>query len=271
MKTLTSAMIDHCEPYDTPLSLPGDAASERPSFVGQGLRLGAASIFDQAIVSATNFATTLIIARLCSKEEVGVYYLAWTIILFVVAAQGNLISIPYTIYCCRREGQSLASYAGSTLVHQLAISLAAISAILSLTIVFSLGLGPPAMQSVGWVLLCVSPFILMREYTRRFMFAHLNLAAAIVMDISVSCVQLLSLLLLGYYHLLTIPVVYAVMGGACFCTDYLVFFKWSTDSFSIRPLCRRLAGKLEIRQMGFRQPIDRYVFLYSSLVANSCT
>jgi O-antigen/teichoic acid export membrane protein len=214
MKIMPRAMIDYSESYDAPLSVPQDAAQGRLSFFGAGVRLGMASIFDQAVVSATNFATTLIIARLCTKEDVGVYYLGWTLVLFIVAAQGNLISVPYTMYCRRREGQSLASYSGSTLVHQLFTSGLAIFCLSVLTFVFSAGYGPEAMRPVGWVLVCAAPFILLREYARRFLFAHLNLVVAVVMDVSVSCAQLTSLLLLGYFNMLTVPVVYMVMGGA---------------------------------------------------------
>ncbi|MGA2797336.1 MAG: hypothetical protein ABSE63_07160 [Thermoguttaceae bacterium] len=207
-------MIDYSESYDAPLSMTQGSAPGRLSFVGAGVRLGMASIFDQAVVSATNFATTLIIARLCTKADVGIYYLAWTLVLFIVAAQGNLISIPYTIYCRRREGSSLASYSGSMLVHQFFTSALAMICLLGMTIFFSLGFGPPAMRSVGWVLICAAPFILLREFVRRFLYAHLKLTAAIVMDVSVSCAQLASLLLLGYFNMLTVPVVYTVMGGS---------------------------------------------------------
>ncbi len=176
--------------------------------------MGIVSILDQAVVSATNFATTLIIARLCSKADVGVYYLAWTLILFIVAAQANLISVPYTVYCRRREGQSLASYSGSMLVHQLLTSVLAVLCLCGMAIFFSMGFGPQAMGSLGWVLICAAPFILLREYARRFLFAHLKLTTAAVMDVCVSCVQLASLLMLGSFNLLTVPAVYAVMGGA---------------------------------------------------------
>ena len=82
-------MIDYSESCDTPLSMTQSAAPGRLSFVGAGARLGMALIFDQAVVSATNFATTLIIARLCTKADVGVYYLAWTLVLFIVARKGT--------------------------------------------------------------------------------------------------------------------------------------------------------------------------------------
>ena len=214
MKTPTDAIADYSASSEAPLPATRSAAPGRFSFVGDGTRLGMASIFDQAVVSATNFATTLIIARLCTKADVGVYYLAWTLVLFIVAAQGNLISVPYTVYCRRRDGRSLASYSASMLVHQLFTSVVAVLCLTALTIFFSLGFGPQAMRPLGWVLVCAAPFILLREYARRFLFAHLNLAAAVVMDVGVSCVQLASLLILGYFNFLTVPAVYAVMGGA---------------------------------------------------------
>ena len=213
MRTSNDSTIDYSASPDTPLSLATDAAPGRPSFEGNAARLGMASIFDQAVVSATNFATTLIIARLCDKADVGVYYLAWTLLLFIVAAQANLISVPYTMYFRRREGPSLASYSGSMLSHQAFTSALAVAGLFGLGVFFSIGYGPPAMRSLCWVLLCAAPFILLREYARRFLFAHLRLVIVIVMDVTSCSIQLASLLILSYFGLLTIPAVYAIMGA----------------------------------------------------------
>ena len=123
------------------------------------LRMGVYSIFDQGVVSGTNFLTTLLIARTCCRAELGFYSLAWTMVLFLTAAQGNLISVPYTIYCQRRSGAGLAEYAGSTLVHQLITSLVAVVCFLGLGILLALGFGPQGLQPAAWVLLGVIPFL----------------------------------------------------------------------------------------------------------------
>jgi O-antigen/teichoic acid export membrane protein len=214
MQTPNDSIIDYSTARDAPPSLVCDTAPGWASLVGSGARLGIASIFDQGVVSATNFATTLILARLCEKSDVGVYYLAWTLLLFIVAAQANLVSVPYTVYFRRREGLSLASYSGSMLVHQALTSVMVVAGLLGLGLFLSFGYGPQAMRSLGWVLACAAPFILLREYARRLLFAHLRLFIAIVMDVASCCAQLVSLLILGYFNMLTIPAVYAVMGVA---------------------------------------------------------
>lgn len=48
------------------------------------IRRSALSVFDQATVSITNFATSVIIGWMCSQESLGVYYLALTMVLFCV-------------------------------------------------------------------------------------------------------------------------------------------------------------------------------------------
>ena len=107
-----------------------------------------------------------------------------------------------------------------------------------MTIFFSLGFGPSAMRSVGWVLIGAAPFILLREFARRFMFAHLKITTAIVMDMSVSSAQLTSLVLLGYFNLLTVPVVYTVMGGAMrFGLGDLAFDQSPADPLPARSFC----------------------------------
>jgi O-antigen/teichoic acid export membrane protein len=91
----------------------------------------------------------------------------------------------------------------------------AVMGLAALTIFFSAGYGPREMRAVGWVLACVAPFILLREYARRFLFAHLNVVAAVAMDVAVSCLQIAGLIVLVYFGMLTVPMVYMVMGAAC--------------------------------------------------------
>src|SRR4051812_37281372 len=76
------------------------------------------SIADQAVVSATNFAITVILSRLCGKPEVGLYYLALQVVFFARGVQEQLVASPYLVYGGRRQGKAAAAYAGSTLVHE---------------------------------------------------------------------------------------------------------------------------------------------------------
>jgi len=179
------------------------------------LRTSAVSVLDQGVVSGTSFATSVVIGRMCSQGELGVFYLALSIVLFLRGVQGDVISVPYTIYCSRRRGRELASYAGSALVHQLALSALATACLLGLAGVLSLGGGPSGLAPVAWVLLGCTPLLLLREYIRSFAFAHLQLGTALALDISVAVLQLGSLVLLACFGMLTVPTAYFVMGAAC--------------------------------------------------------
>jgi O-antigen/teichoic acid export membrane protein len=191
-----------------------------------GLRGGAAAIFDQAVVSATNFCTAMAIARFCSKEELGVYYLAWTAIIFLSSVQCNLISIPYTMYWNRRGTDRQASYLGSTLVHQGFTSLLAMLVVLPLIALSAFGVASPAFFSVGWVMLAALPIILFREFLRRLAFAHLRIFAATVMDIGVSVVQFALIAALAWFGRLSVATVIAAVGGACTLSTFLWFYDY---------------------------------------------
>lgn len=204
---------DPCEgslPLTARVSASVFAESSKPA-----MRKGMFSIFDQAVVSGANFLTLVIIARSCSQAEVGIYSLAWTIIIFMAAAQANLISIPYTMYCHQREGSSLAEYGGSAIIHQLVLSVTATVCFIGLAILLSLGVGPSGLRSSVWVLSGVIPFILLRDFARRFLFAHLAQETATVMDVAVTTLQVASLLALWWLGLLSPAAVYGVMGAAC--------------------------------------------------------
>jgi O-antigen/teichoic acid export membrane protein len=183
--------------------------------IAQCLHPGVFSLLDQALVSGTSFFTAVLIARACSHEDLGVYYLALTIVMLCLAVTCNLVSVPYTMRCNRRRGDARASHAGSTLFHQLAITLIAVVCLLMYASLLSLGVGPQSLRPVSWVLAGVMPLLLFREFVRRFAFAHLALRTAIAVDLAVTVLQLPGLLLAFYFHRLSVPTVYAIMGGAC--------------------------------------------------------
>src|SRR5262245_49170720 len=92
------------------------------AFTGSSLvRKSGLSVVDQAVVSGTNFATSVLLGRFALQEELGVYYLALSIIYFARGIQEQIVSAPYMIYCGRKEGRELAEYAGSSLVHQFVV------------------------------------------------------------------------------------------------------------------------------------------------------
>jgi len=172
------------------------------------------SLFDQAIVSATAFATAVIIGRMTSPDELGFYYSTLTAILIVIGIQDQVVAVPYMFYAKRFQGESHAKYAGSVWLHHLALTLVTVLVLLGAIGFFS-AKGSTAILPGLWALVGAAPLILLREDLRRFTFADLHLGTAIAVDITVSIAQLSGLLLLGYLGKLTLFSIFSVMGGAC--------------------------------------------------------
>jgi O-antigen/teichoic acid export membrane protein len=117
------------------------------------------SIADQAVVSATSFAITVILGRLCGKPEVGLYYLALQVVFFARGVQEQLIASPYLVYNNRKQGEEAARYAGSSLVHELAL-LAVVAA--SLAGIAAWGGLSPELTELFWLLTAATPLLLLR-------------------------------------------------------------------------------------------------------------
>ena len=178
-------------------------------------REGALSLADQAISSATNFATSVIVARLASREELGLYVLAMSIVFLVRLLQEQIVGTPYRVYCHRHHGNSLAAYTGSVLVHQAALSAAAM-----LGLLIALVLLPRTFLSADsaralWALLGAMPFLLARDCIRQVAFSQLKVTVAIVLDLAVGVLQIGALLTLGCLHLLSVTTAYGVLGAVC--------------------------------------------------------
>ena len=179
------------------------------------LHQGFFSLADQAVASATNFLTGIIIARSCSKEELGLYMLGFSVILLVNDLQTSLIATPYMIYAPRLKGRAHALYTGSSLIHQLALSLFTVVALVCGAAAVTMGVGPRGIGPVLWALCAVSTLTMLREYARRVSFARLKIMTAFFLDSLVAAVQISGLLLLAHSGRLSASRAYWVVGLAC--------------------------------------------------------
>jgi O-antigen/teichoic acid export membrane protein len=196
------------------------------------LHQGILSLADQAVASATNFATGIIIARTCSKEELGLYMLGFSVILLVTDLQTSLISTPYMVYAPRLKGLAHALYTGSTLLHQLSFSLLVVFALACGAFAATMGVGARSLGPVLWALAAVIAFILLREYARRVCFARLKLLTAFLFDNCIAAGQIGCLLLLARLRLLSASRAFWAIGLACGVA--LLWWFWS-DRESYHP------------------------------------
>jgi O-antigen/teichoic acid export membrane protein len=159
------------------------------------------SVLDQAVVSGTSFATSVLLARCVTRDELGVYYLALSVYYFVRGIQEQVVCAPYMIYCGRKRESELAEYAGSALIHQCVVVLAML---VTLVVALATGFASPAVQTALWLLLLAAPPLLIREFVRQMSFAHLDLKRAIVLDVAAAVLQLGAMIALASAGRLTV-------------------------------------------------------------------
>lgn len=221
MSELTPAVLNQTADNTSPTSAGFSGMSRlRALWSDAVLRKGMLSVFDQAVVSGTSFVTSVLIGRLCSPQELGVYYLALSVVLFIRGIQEQIISAPFSVYCHRHRKEELAAYTGSALAHEGLLLLVTVAGLSVGAVVFSGDLladvvpgGLPA--AAVWAVVGAAPFLLFREYLRQLVFARLALRTAILLDVAVAVVQLGGLALLALFDRLTVGNAYLVMGGAC--------------------------------------------------------
>jgi O-antigen/teichoic acid export membrane protein len=79
------------------------------------------ALSDQAVVSATNFLTNIMLARFMGLREFGVFALAWMSVLFVNSLQYALIVSPMMSIGPKQEEQDRPSYFGAVVVQELVL------------------------------------------------------------------------------------------------------------------------------------------------------
>lgn len=186
---------------------------------GVGRWLGRAtnlSILDQGIVSAASFLTTLLVGRIAGAEQLGIYALASTIAVMAAAIQTALVSIPYTIYSHRLTPRGQRVAAGSSLVFCAAAAVLMAAGLLAASLL-AVGLGDRSpLTAVLLTLAAAMPCLLLREFVRRYVFAHLRIGLALLLDAGVVALQVGGLFLLvagGWLSAVTAYVVLAIASG----------------------------------------------------------
>ncbi len=183
---------------------------------------GILTIIDQGVFSLTSFLTSIIVGRSTTKEEFGLFLLGYTIIYLGLEVQGACIITPYTIYSPQYNLRKSLTYTGSTLIHQILLSIVIIMFFLLVIFIIPQNFLPASLGPVLPSLAVVFGFFLLRDYVRRTSFAALQMKTALVLDIVVSALQLSGLISLMYFKSLTIPHAFLVIGFSC-CTASIVW------------------------------------------------
>src|SRR5207245_2157268 len=191
------------------------------------------ALIELGVVSGTSFLTTILIGRWCGASELGVYALGFSLLVSWGCVHQSLIALPYTIYRHRGLWGTQEEYAGSALVHNGLLSALALIVLAAGAGFLSLGSPVAGLAAVLWALAGVMPFALLREFSRRFAFAHLRMAQALVLDLAVAAVQLSGLAWLASTETLSATTAYAAFGMGCALSG-AVWLYLDRSSFTIR-------------------------------------
>lgn len=171
------------------------------------------SVADQVIVSGVNFATVVAVGRFCSKEELGIYSLAFSGLLLVRCVQETLMTGPYIYLRHRREDRG-AGYAGSVLVHHVTLTALAVCGLLAAAGVVHLGGYRWPLLPLVLLMAGVGPLILLRDFARQMSFAHLEIRRCLLLDGTAAAAQLSGVAALIALQRLGVGSVYLVIGIA---------------------------------------------------------
>jgi len=155
------------------------------------------ALADQAVVSATNFLTNILLARFMGMREFGIFVLAWMSVLFVNSLQTALIVAPMMSIGAQQEERDRPSYYGAVVFQELV--LVSCCFVLVFVGLRSSGRFFPHAELTSLALpLAVAAFAYqMQDFVRRYFFATHRSGCALAND-ALSYLTQLPLLLVLY-------------------------------------------------------------------------
>jgi O-antigen/teichoic acid export membrane protein len=136
------------------------------------------------------------------------------VLALLLATQESLITRPYAIQLYRPLGTP-AEHAFSTLMMSMGLAVVAMLALAGAGLMFLVTGANPQFSAIAFILTVTTPFILLREFARRFAFAHLKLFRAMLLDLGVAALTVLSLAWLGWTEQLTAVTAFLATGFSC--------------------------------------------------------
>lgn len=151
------------------------------------------ALLDQALVSGTNFLTTIIIARCLGVEEFGKFALAWMVVQFMNGFQTAFIVSPVMSVGPKIETNKKSSYYGAVFLQQLLLALVLSSGIFFVIKVCAVLQPGWGLSQLALVVSVVNFFYLSQDFIRRYFFVLSKFKEVFITDL-VSCLGRLALL-----------------------------------------------------------------------------
>lgn len=161
---------------------------------GTATRQGVLAIADQAVVSASRFALTVLVGRLAGVDELGLYAVSFSAIMIAAVTQESLLLSPYAVLGNQVRDQTRRRALGAVCVGWVGGALLVAAALLlAAGVLIAIG----RVEQKAWIQLLLTltiagPGVLMHGLARRVAYAHLSVASALRLDVAVGLVQVLA-------------------------------------------------------------------------------
>ena len=156
------------------------------------------ALFDQLIAGGANFVTILMLGRLAGAYDLGVFALVMTVYQLILAIQELLITVPYTIFGARLRGVRHLQYSGFALCQSTAWAVAVGTLLAIVAASLFLVRGDEMLTWVVAAFALVAPLWLLREFGRRYLFAHMQVGRVVAMSVAASTTQIIALGFFAY-------------------------------------------------------------------------
>lgn len=174
------------------------------------------ALVDQAAVSIASFGTGMLLSRAFAAsrpQQLGLYYLAFTIGILIVEIQNALVSTPLTVTLPTLSPEHLRRFIGSALIHQGALSALITLALAALALCAPI-LHIPSHRPMLIACSITAGAVALRNFARFLNFALHRPHIAAVTDWLVTLLQLAGIILLQMSHHLTAASAVGVIGLA---------------------------------------------------------
>ena len=183
----------------------------------RAMRDPALSFGDQALSSACNFLTTILLARALGLEVFGVYTMVWLALYFAMSLQLGLIVSPMMSIGTKERGADAEAYYTVVFLHQAGFVVVATIAIFAV-LMLAAGIGSPLADAALPGSMAAASY-LTQDFLRRYLFARRRPAGIVLIDAINQALKLGALAVLWQVGAINVAnALWAVAGAAAVST-----------------------------------------------------
>ena len=214
------------------------------------------SVFDQGIVSLSNFLTTVIAARTLAPDQFGIFSLFYATLLILSGVQNALITGPLRVLGVQKTGRETTNYFQDQIYLQLILGI-----VISLISVSVLIVSASAKSSMGISFsLCVF-FVQLQEMARAILATKLSLVSLLLLDVLTHSSRIVLVMMLAMNDELTTSSLFLAMGIPCAITASIFLRLDRMGGMQLKALLMRA---LENWKFGRWSLVETFAYMISS-------